>query len=101
MKTLGFTAKQELTEFVNEKVGRLSLFYSKIISTEVCLCTEKSGTKENKLCDIRLIIPGNDLMTSAQCKTFEEAIAQAVDVLVKRIEKRKSKIPVRLKNKIV
>jgi ribosomal subunit interface protein len=101
IKTLGFTAKQELTEFVHEKVGKLSQFYDKIISSEVCLCAEKSDTKENKLCDIRLIIPGNDLLASAQCKTFEEAVAQAVDVLVKQIEKKKTKIPVRQRTEIV
>jgi len=46
--------------------------------------------KENKLCDIRLIIPGNDLLVSARCKTFEEAIVQSVDGLVKQIEKKKA-----------
>lgn len=101
IKTLGFTAKQELTEFVHEKVGKLSQFYDKIIRSEVCLCAERSDTKENKLCDIRLIIPGNDLLASSQCKTFEEAIAQSVDVLMKQIEKKKAKIPVRQKNKII
>ena len=92
IKTLGFTAKQELTEFVHEKVGKLSVFYDKIISSEVCLCAEKSGTKENKLCDIRLIIPGNDLLASAQCKTFEEAVALAVEALERQIEKKKTKV---------
>jgi len=49
-----------------------------------------------------LTIPGNDLLASYQCKTtFEEAIAQSVDVLVKQIEKKKAKIPVRQKSKIV
>jgi len=46
--------------------------------------------KENKLCDKRLIIPGNDLLVSARCKTFEEAIVQSVDGLVKQIEKKKA-----------
>ena len=90
IKTLGFSAKQELTDFVNEKVGKLSHFYDKIISSEVSLCAEKSNTKENKLCDKRLIIPGNDLLVSARCKTLEEAIVQSVDGLVKQMEKKKA-----------
>lgn len=40
-KILGFTAKQELTDFVHEKVEKLSQFYNKIISSEVCLWAEK------------------------------------------------------------
>jgi putative sigma-54 modulation protein len=87
---LGFSAKQELTNFINEKVGKLSQFYDKIISSEVCLCAEKLDTKENKLCDIRLIIPGKDLFVCARCKTFEEAIVQSVDGLVKQMEKKKA-----------
>ncbi|MEO6229227.1 MAG: HPF/RaiA family ribosome-associated protein [Ferruginibacter sp.] len=58
---------------------------------EVLLSTEKSDRNENKLCDVRLIIPGNDLLARAQCKTFEESIAQTVSVLIKQIEKRKNR----------
>lgn len=101
IKTPGFTAKKELTDFVHEKVEKLSQFYTKIISSEVSLRSEKSATKENKLCDIRLVIPGNDLLASSQCKTFEEAVTQSVEVLVKQLEKTKAKFPVRTKGGIL
>lgn len=91
IKAIGFAAKPELTGFVNKKVGKLSQFYDKIISSEVSLSTEKTDTKENKLCDIRLIIPGNDLLASAQCKTFEEAVDLSIEILIKQIEKKKNK----------
>ena len=92
IKTLGFTAKQELTDFANEKVEKFAHLYDKIINCEVCFSLEKSDTKENKVCDIRLVIPGNDLLSCAQCKTFEEATAQAVEALERQIEKRKTKL---------
>ena len=94
IKTLGFTAKQELTDFVNEKVEKFSYLYDKILSCEVCFSVDKSATNDNKVCDIRLIIPGNDLFSSAQCKTFEEATLQAVEALERQIEKRKTKLNV-------
>ena len=50
------------------------------------------------MCEIRLAIPGNDLMASAQCKTFEEAVAQCVEALEKQIKKRKTKIIAKRKN---
>ena len=34
--------------------------------------------KENKLCEIEFAKPGNDLMASSQCKTFEEAVLNVV-----------------------
>ncbi len=91
IKSLHFTPKQLLLDFVNKKVGKLSQFYERIIVGEVSLSTEKSDKNENKLCDIRLIIPGNDLLASTQCKTFEEAIDRSVNVLKKQIEKKKNK----------
>ena len=92
IKTLGFTAKQELIDFANEKVEKFAHLYDKIINCEVCFSVDKSDTKENKVCDIRLVIPGNDLLSSVQCKTFEEATAQAVEALEKQIEKKKTKL---------
>lgn len=92
IQSIGFTASEELTIFVKEKTAKLSQYFENIINSEVCLSTDKSSTKENKVCDIRLVIPGNDLLAKAQCKTFEEAVAQASDALVKQIEKHKTKL---------
>ncbi len=92
IQSIGFTASEALTAFVKEKTAKLSLHFENILSSEVSLSMDKSSTKENKVCDIRLVIPGNDLLAKAQCKTFEEAVAQASDALVKQVEKHKTKI---------
>ena len=91
IQSIGFTASEELIAFVKEKTAKLSLYFENIISSEVCLSLDKSTTNENKVCDIRLVIAGNDLIAKAQCKSFEEAIAAASDALVKQIEKHKAK----------
>ena len=92
IQSVGFTASEDLIAFVNEKTAKLSLHFENIITSEVCLSTDKSSTNENKVCDIRLVIAGNDLLANAQCKTFEEAIALAADALIKQVEKHKAKI---------
>ena len=91
IQSIGFTASEALNAFVKEKTAKISLHFDNILSSEVCLKTDKSATNENKVCDIRLIIPGNDLLASAQCKTFEEAIVLASDALIKQIETHKAK----------
>jgi putative sigma-54 modulation protein len=91
IQSIGFTASEELIAFVKEKTAKLSLYFENIISSEVCLSLDKSTTNENKVCDIRLVIAGNDLIAKAQCKSFEEAVAEAADALVKQIEKHKAK----------
>lgn len=94
----GFTPKKELTVFVLEKANHLLRLNNEIISTEVCLKLDNSDTRENKFCSIRLLIPGNDFLASAQCKTFEEAITLSIEALEKQIKKNKTKIIAQRKN---
>ena len=91
IQSLHFTAKQELNNFVTEKVSQLSHFYDKIESANVCLKLENSVKTENKICEIRLIVPGKDLFVKRHGKTFEEATHDAVDVLQQQIKKMKTK----------
>jgi len=91
IQSIGFTASEELIAFVKEKTAKLGQYFENIISSEVCLSLDKSLTNENKVCDIRLVIAGNDLLAKAQCKSFEEAVSTAADALVKQIEKHKAK----------
>lgn len=88
----GFTAKQELIDFVKEKTEKLFRLFSRTISCEVVLKIDKSCTGDNKVCDIRLVIPGNDLLADARSNTFEEAAMQAIEALERQIHKRKTTI---------
>lgn len=88
----GFTVNPELMSYLHEKVEKIFIYYGEIITCEVSLSLENSATKENKLCEIRLTIPRNDLFASAQCKTFEEAVSDAVEIIKGRIKRKKTKI---------
>ncbi len=87
----GLAANHELENFAHEEVERFFHLYKEIISSEVCLSLDSSSTEENKNCRMRLLIPGNDLLATAKCRTFEEAIIQAAEALEKQIAKQKTK----------
>jgi ribosomal subunit interface protein len=91
IQTLDFNAKEELNEFVKEKVARLGRYLDNIISYEITLRIDKSETNDNKIADIRLVVPGNDLLASSRAASFEKATAQAIEALERQIEKRKTK----------
>ena len=93
----GFTPRQELIDFVKEKIMKLSCIYGEIIGSEVYLRLNSSASGDNKICTIRLLIPGNDLLASSQYKKFEIAIVQTVEALKRQIKKRKTKIEGRQK----
>lgn len=86
-----FTADKKLIQFINEKVGKLELFYDNIISCEVFLRLDKNQEGENKVAEVKILIPGKELFAKKQCKSFEEATDLAVEALRKQVNKHKEK----------
>lgn len=89
LQSLKFTAKQHLIDFVTEKVGKLERFDDKIISAEVTLYAQDGKHVDNKACDIRLVIPGNDLIVKRTAPTFQESILNAVETLQTMLARKK------------
>lgn len=85
-----FNAKEALTEFVESNVGKLSSLSDKIQECRVYLKLDKSDTKENKICEIKLVIPGQDLFASRQSGTFEEAVMQSIEAIRHQVERWKA-----------
>lgn len=92
IQSVHFDADKKLLEFIQERVDKLNLFYDGIINSEVILKIDKSDAAENKIAEIRLHIPGNDLFAKKQCKSFEEAIDTSIDALKSQVKKHKEKI---------
>ncbi len=91
IQSIHFDADEKLLNFVEGKVGKLNTFSNAIIDGEVFLRLEKSSSTENKIAEIKLLIPGNDLFAKRQCKTFEEATDQAIEALRRQLKKQKEK----------
>ncbi len=92
INSVKFKTDKKLEEFINEKVIKLSSNYSGIIGSEVILRLENAEDLENKVAEIRLMIPGNDLFAKKVSKTFEESTDQAVEALRKQLIKHKEKL---------
>lgn len=91
LKSLKFSAKKELKDFVEEKVSKLSRFDDKIISADVTLLLDTAAIPENKICEIRLVVPGNDDFVKKNAETFEAAVLDSVDTLQKVLQRKKTK----------
>ncbi|MBN2610907.1 MAG: ribosome-associated translation inhibitor RaiA [Bacteroidales bacterium] len=87
-----FTADKKLEKFIESKVKKLVQFYDNIIGVEVFLKLVNTQKLENKLVEIRIEIPGNDMFAKKQGKTFEEGTDNAIDALKKQITKHKEKL---------
>jgi putative sigma-54 modulation protein len=89
-QTPGFTATRKLQKFVQDNVSKLEQISERIIESRVCLKLDKSDKKANKVCEIRLVIPGNDLFASRQCNSFEEAVLQSTEAIRHQVERLKT-----------
>lgn len=87
-----FKTDQKLEDFIQEKVGKLSAVYEGVISSEVTLKIDKNDKIGNKITEIKVLIPGNDLYAKKQSKTFEEATDTAVNALKKQLTRHKEKV---------
>lgn len=77
----GFKADQKLLNFVTKKLQNLGHLNETIIEGNVCLKMDKSGTQENKICEIKLVVPGNDLFAVKNSQKFQDAITKSVNAL--------------------
>jgi len=90
IQSIHFTPSEALNSYITEKISKLDHFNIRIESGEVCLRLDKSAKAGNKVCEIRLAIPGNDLFAKRQCQTFEEATNQAIEALQKQLRRKKT-----------
>ncbi len=94
INTVHFDADQKLIDFTKKRTTKLEQFFDGIISAEVFLTFDKSGAKktDNKEVKIKLEIPGNDLFAEKKEKTFEEAVDSVVRALEKQLKKYKERL---------
>ncbi len=91
LQAVNFRAKQELVEFIEEKLNKLDQFSDQIVGAEVYLKLDNNHNKENKVVEIRLQVPGDDIVVEKNGSSFEEATNLAVDTLKRQIIKKKEK----------
>ncbi|MCK5702768.1 MAG: ribosome-associated translation inhibitor RaiA [Cyclobacteriaceae bacterium] len=92
MHSIRFIADQSLITFIQKKADKLDRFFDRIIDGEVFMRLDKDNNMENKIIEIKLNIPRNQLFAKERAKTFEEASDLAVEALKKQIIKHKDKI---------
>ena len=95
VQSVNFNADNDLIIFVEKKINSLEKYYDKIVGSEVFLKVQKTSEKENKLVEVKMNVPGREIVVKKQSKTFEEGLVLAVDSLKRTLTKEKDKIRVK------
>ena len=90
--SIHFDADVSLLEFINSKLNKLIQYYVDILGAEVFLRLDRSQDLENKVVEVRLFIPGNEMFAKKQTKSFEESTDLCVEALRRQIMKHKTKL---------
>jgi putative sigma-54 modulation protein len=92
VQSVHFDADSKLLAFIENKVNRLSKFFDNIIEAEVFLRLQDSGGKvQDKIAEIKLLIPGAVLIDKKISSSFENAVLVSVDSLKRQVINQKEK----------
>jgi putative sigma-54 modulation protein len=91
--SIHFTADEKLIGFIREKLQKLTLFHDHILAAEVYLRLDHDSSKrENKVAEVKLMVPGRELFAKRNSKTFEEAMDEAAEALRRQMERTKARL---------
>ena len=90
-QTSEFKPTKKIVNFARKKVATIDKFHSGIIEAHVHLRKIRTSRPDDKACELKIAIPGNDPYVSKRGFTFEEAINKAVETMKRKIDDRKSK----------
>jgi len=89
---VNFNVDGKLVGFIQERVDKLEKYYDKVVSSDVFLKVEKTSEKENKVVEMKILVPGDEFMVKKQCRSFEEAVDQSAESFERILIKRKEKV---------
>ncbi len=91
MQSVGFKADKKLEAFINQKLSKLNKFDNNISDYTVTLNIENSDPKANKVVEVKVKVPGNELFAKKQSNSFEAAAELVAEALKVQILKNKEK----------
>jgi len=89
VQSIKFDADQKLLDFIEKKLGKMNKYFDAITRMDVNLSLEPDHGKKVQ---VKVAIPGEDLILERTAGTFEDAVVASADamkdLLVKTKEKR-------------
>ena len=92
ISSLKFDADTKLLDFIQKKTSKLDVFYDKIVDGEANLKLDNNESRENKIVDLKVNIPGATFFASEQKASFEAATDEAVESIRRQLKRHKGKL---------
>lgn len=93
IQSVRFEADGSLTDHVKRKVAKLSTYHDRIIKVEVYLKLDNVvHTIKDKVAEIKVSIPRNEIFVKSSSKSFEESFDTAFESVCTQIKRKKEKM---------
>lgn len=89
---VNFSVDKKLINFIQERMDKLDRVYDKVVYSDVFLKLDNTSTKENKIVELKVHVPGDSFVVKKQGKSFEEGADLAISSIERVLIKRKEKI---------
>ena len=86
-----FDPGDELRDYIHKKLGKLDKFSDRLMDAEVLLKVDHDRKGEDKVIEIKLNVPGDQLFVKTQGRRFEPTLLEAIDTLVRQLHRYKQK----------
>ena len=90
-RSVNYKADLKLKYFAKKRIDKLSIFYSRIIDVFIFTKVENSSNGLNKWAELKITIPGDNIIVKKISKSFEESINSAAQSAERILKRRKGK----------
>lgn len=90
-QSVNYNSDSKLIDFAEKRIKKISQFYLNIIDVFIYTKIENASDRVNKLAELKICIPGDDVVVKKTAKSFEEAISLAADSAERILKRHKEK----------
>lgn len=91
-QSIHFDADAKLLDLIETRLQKLESFYDQIIDANVFLRLENTGQVQDKIVEVTLKVPREQLVAKGRDKKFEVALDEVIEALRRQIIKYKGKL---------
>ena len=91
IQTVHFSINTHLQKYIEKRLSKLSLYYNRIVSVDLYLNLDNHSSQTNKYVELRINIPGDDVVVGKKSESFEKSLDMAASTAERMLKRRKEK----------
>ena len=80
-----------LQKYIEKRLSKLNLYYNRIVSVDLYLNLDNHNDQTNKSVELRINIPGDDVVVGKKSESFEKSLDMAASSAERMLKRRKEK----------